>query len=52
VVNQAANQGRWVSLGIYRFRTPGADYVSLSDITYEPYLSTHIAFDAVKWVPR
>jgi hypothetical protein len=51
-VNQAANRGRWVSLGTYRFRTPGSEYVSLSDITYEPYLSTHIAFDAVKWVPR
>jgi hypothetical protein len=28
------------------------EYVSLSDITYEPYLSTEIAFDAVKWVAR
>ena len=51
-VNQAANGGRWVSLGTYRFRGQGVEYVSLSDITYEPYLSTHIAFDAVKWVPR
>jgi hypothetical protein len=52
IVNQAANRGRWVSLGTYRFRGRGVEYVSLSDITYEPYLSTHITFDAVKWVPR
>jgi len=51
-VNQAANAGRWVSLGTYRFRGTRMDYVSLSDITYERYLSHMIAFDAVKWEPR
>jgi hypothetical protein len=51
-VNQSANAGRWVSLGTYRFRGTRQDYVSLSDITYEPYLSHMIAFDAVKWEPR
>ena len=30
----------------------GEEYVSLADITYEPYLSRYIAFDAVKWEPR
>lgn len=51
-VDQAANAGRWVSLGTYRFRSTGHTYVSLSDVTYEPYLSRQIAFDAIKWVPR
>ncbi len=51
VVNQSAKGGQWVSLGTYRFRGNDMDYVSLSDVTYEPYLSRLIAFDAVKWVP-
>ena len=50
--NQHANAGTWVSLGTYHFQGGNADYVSLNDVTYEPYLSTRIAFDAVKWVPR
>ena len=51
-VDQAANGGRWVSLGTFRFGGTAGEYVSLADVTYEPYLSRHIAFDAVKWVPR
>ncbi|MGQ9586738.1 MAG: PA14 domain-containing protein [Anaerolineae bacterium] len=52
VVNQSANSGRWVSLGTYGFRGNRSDYVSLADVTYEPYLTRLIAFDAVKWEPR
>jgi hypothetical protein len=52
VVSQSANGDRWVSLGTYRFRGDSQDYVSLADVTYEPYLSRLIAWDAVKWVPR
>jgi hypothetical protein len=52
VVNQSTNGSRWVSLGTYRFESGGGDYVSLTDVTYEPYLTRLIAFDAVKWVPR
>jgi hypothetical protein len=52
VVNQSANGDRWVSLGIYRFESGGKGYVSLSDVTYEPYLTRLVAFDAVKWVKR
>jgi hypothetical protein len=52
VVNQSAHGGTWVSLGTYRFRGDGSDYVSLADITYEPYLSRSIVFDVVKWIPR
>jgi hypothetical protein len=51
-VDQSANGDRWVSLGTYNFRGTSDDYVSLSDVTYEPYVSRLIAFDAVKWVPR
>jgi hypothetical protein len=52
VVNQGANSGRWVSLGTYWFSGTQDDYVSLADVTYEPYLSRMIGFDAMKWVPR
>jgi len=52
VVDQSANGDRWVSLGTFWFRGTRDDYVSLADVTYEPYLSRLIAFDAVKWVPR
>jgi hypothetical protein len=51
-ISQAANAGRWVSLGTYWFRGQGGEYVSLADITYESYLSRRITFDAVKWVPQ
>ncbi|HSM54560.1 MAG TPA: PA14 domain-containing protein [Candidatus Sulfomarinibacteraceae bacterium] len=52
VVDQSANGDRWVSLGTYSFRGNNNDYVSLSDVTYESYLSRLIAFDAVRWVAR
>jgi hypothetical protein len=53
IVDQSANDSRWVSLGTYWFcGVLPYDHVSLSDVTYEPYQSRLIAFDAVKWVPR
>ncbi|MCI0394727.1 MAG: PA14 domain-containing protein [Chloroflexi bacterium] len=52
VISQLAYSDQWVSLGTYWFRGSSADYVSLADVTYEPYLSRQIAFDAVKWEPR
>jgi hypothetical protein len=52
IVNQSAYSNQWVSLGTYRFRGNSNDYVSLADVTYEPYLTRLIAFDAVKWVSR
>jgi hypothetical protein len=51
-VNQSIYYGEWVSLGTCRFRGTGQDYVSLSDITGETYLSRTIGFDAVRWEPR
>jgi hypothetical protein len=52
IVNQSAYSNQWVSLGTYRFQGNRNDCVSLADVTYEPYLSRLIAFDAAKWVSR
>jgi len=52
VVDQSIHSDAWVSLGTYRFSGTNSDYVSLTDVTGEPYLSTRIGFDAVKWVAR
>ena len=52
VVNQSIYYGEWVSLGTFYFNGGGEEYISLSDITYEAYLSRSLAFDAVKWVLR
>ena len=52
VVNQNNTGNQWVSLGTYYFQGNSNDYVSLSDVTYETYLSRLIAFDAVAWAPR
>lgn len=51
VVDQSTNGDRWVSLGTFHFNGDGDEYVSLADVTYEPYLSRLIAFDAVRWDP-
>ena len=48
LVDQSANGSRWVSLGTYRCcGVLPYDHVSLSDVSYEPYVSRLIAFDAV-----
>jgi len=51
-IDQSAYHNEWVSLGTYEFRGTAGDYLSLADVTYEPYLTRLIAFDAAKWVPR
>jgi hypothetical protein len=51
-VDPSANGGHWVSLGTYWLVGRRQDYVSLADVTSEPYLSRSIAFDAVKWMAR
>ncbi len=51
-VDQSLPGPRWVSLGTFRFSGASSDYVSLSDITYEPRLSRIVAWDALKWEPR
>jgi hypothetical protein len=52
VVDQSAYSNQWVSLGTYTFRGDRNDYLSLADVTYEPYLSRLIAWDAARWEPR
>jgi hypothetical protein len=52
IINQNAYSDQWVSLGTYTFQGNSSDYVSLSDITGESYLSRMIGFDAVKWERR
>jgi hypothetical protein len=52
VVDQAAHRGTWVSLGTYWFRGTRRDYLSLADVTFEPYLAQKIAFDAARWERR
>ena len=49
-VNQSVYYDKWVSLGTYRFAADGREYVYLPDLTYEPYLSKYIGYDAVKFV--
>ena len=51
-VNQSQYSGQWVSLGTYIFSGTTEDYISLSDVTYETYLSHKVAWDAIKWEKR
>lgn len=52
IVNQNNYSNQWISLGTYTFRGTRQDYLSLADVTGEPYLSRIIAWDAAKWEPR
>jgi hypothetical protein len=47
-VNQRMRTGGWYSLGSYTFSSSAS--VILNDRTGEPYLSTMLAFDAIKFV--
>lgn len=51
-IDQSAYSEQWVSLGTYYFQGTSVDYVSLSDVTFEPFLSHLVVFDAIKWEPR
>ncbi len=51
-LNQGLYWNQWVSLGTYYFSASGAENVSLTDVTYEPYLSHTLVFDAFKFSPR
>ncbi len=51
-VNQYIYYDQWVSIGTFYFNAAGGEFVFLPDITYEPYLSRRIAFDAIKFVYR
>jgi hypothetical protein len=52
IVDQNSYSDQWVSLGTYTFQGNSSDYVSLSDITGENYLSRMVGFDAMKWERR
>lgn len=52
IVDQSTTGGQWVSLGTYAFTGTSTDYISLSDVTYEPYRTRLIGFDAVKFERR
>lgn len=51
-IPQAAYGDVWVSLGTFAFEGQGGEYVSLSDVTYEPYFSTTVVWDAVRFAPH
>ncbi len=51
-VNQAAYANQWVSLGTFNFSGTGGEYVSLSDVTGEAFMSTAVVVDAVNFAPR
>src|SRR4051794_24121362 len=51
-LNQALYFNQWVSLGTYRFNGDAQEFVMLSDVTGEAYLSTRIGFDAMRWTRR
>lgn len=52
VIDQSKFSNEWVSLGTHPFTGTRGDYVALSDVTSEPALTTLLAFDAVRFVPR
>jgi hypothetical protein len=51
-VNQAVYTNQWVSLGTFDFHGRGGEYVSLSDVTGERFLSTIVVVDSVNFAPR
>jgi hypothetical protein len=51
-LNQMLYANQWVSLGNYYFSATGDEYVTVSDVTYEPLRATTIVADAVKFSPR
>lgn len=52
LVDQNDYSNEWLSLGTYWFRGNNQDYLSLSDVTYEPRLAYYVGFDAAKWESR
>ena len=51
-VDQSQYADQWVSLGTYIFSGTQEDSISLSDVTYETFLSRKVAWDAIKWEKR
>ncbi len=51
-VNQSLYSNQWVVLGVFYFSATGGEYVSMSNVTYEPAQSTAIVADAVRFAVR
>jgi hypothetical protein len=51
-VNQSAYANQWVSLGAFNFSGNGSEYVTVSDVTQEPFMSTRVVVDSVNFAPR
>ena len=51
-VNQSVYTNQWVSLGTFDFHGRGGEYVLLSDVTGERFLSTLVVVDSVNFAPR
>jgi hypothetical protein len=51
-LNQMLYVNQWVSLGVYYFGATDDEYVTVSDVTYEPFLSTVVVADAIRFSPR
>lgn len=51
-VDQLLHPNQWVSLGIWRFKGDGSEFVYLTDVTGQPAGSEQVAFDALKFVRR
>jgi hypothetical protein len=51
-VNQAVYTSQWVPLGTFDFHGRGGEYISLSDVTGERFLSTVVVMDSVNFAPR
>lgn len=51
-IPQAQYNDVWVSLGTFYFTGQGGEFVSLSDVTYEPSHSTKIVWSAMKFSAR
>ena len=50
--NQSLYAKQWVSLGVFYFAATGDEYVALSDVTYEPFQTTRVVADAVRFAAR
>ena len=51
-VDQSLYFDQWVSLGIWRFKADGSEFIYLTDQTSQPTGSEQVAFDAIRFVRR
>jgi len=51
LVNQQANAGQWVSLGVFDFVSTDLTYIYLNDLTFEQSGTTWVLYDSVAFAP-